>query len=187
LWNNKNVVFIVFFWVVALCSLVEVYRRFAGACNLGHQGNSPDREARGTSQTSAAFHLTTWLNRPEDSHLRTGRCENLKSRNSTNRLDHVLTTCIAAIKLSLNLIFVAESNVLRLQLLSSTVATPLMVTTDKIQLQLKIQFSKNSIQIFTLLFHAVFQLLDTRPGTFNLNDADTKGHNFLQLLLLLKL
>jgi hypothetical protein len=28
------------FWVVALCSLVEVYQRFRGSCCLHHQGNS---------------------------------------------------------------------------------------------------------------------------------------------------
>jgi hypothetical protein len=43
------------FWVVAPCSLVEVYRHFRGACCLHHQGNS------------------------KDSHLRTHRRENLKS------------------------------------------------------------------------------------------------------------
>jgi hypothetical protein len=40
------------FWVVAPCSLVEVYQRFRGPCCLHHQG---------------------------DRHLRTHRCENLKS------------------------------------------------------------------------------------------------------------
>jgi hypothetical protein len=29
------------FWVVAPCSLVEVYQCFRGACSLHHQGNSP--------------------------------------------------------------------------------------------------------------------------------------------------
>jgi hypothetical protein len=29
------------FWVVAPCSLVEVYRRFRGACCLHHQGDRP--------------------------------------------------------------------------------------------------------------------------------------------------
>jgi hypothetical protein len=45
------------FWVVAPCSLVEVYRRFRGADCL---------------------HLMM-ENNPEDSHLRTHRRENLKS------------------------------------------------------------------------------------------------------------
>jgi hypothetical protein len=44
------------FWVVAPCSLVEIYQRFRGPCCLHHQGG-----------------------RPEDSHLRTNRRENLKS------------------------------------------------------------------------------------------------------------
>jgi hypothetical protein len=29
------------FWVVAPCSLVEVYRRFRGACCLHHEGSQP--------------------------------------------------------------------------------------------------------------------------------------------------
>jgi hypothetical protein len=32
------------FWVVAPCSLVEVYRRFRGACCLHHQGMQSKRE-----------------------------------------------------------------------------------------------------------------------------------------------
>jgi hypothetical protein len=30
------------FWVVAPCSLVEVYQRFRGPCCLHHQGDRPD-------------------------------------------------------------------------------------------------------------------------------------------------
>jgi hypothetical protein len=47
------------FWVVAPCSLVEVYRRFRGACCLHHQDN----------ETSVNFYQTTWRNNPENSHL----------------------------------------------------------------------------------------------------------------------
>jgi hypothetical protein len=43
------------FWVVAPCSLVEVYRRFTGACCIHHQGD----------------HKTTRRNNPEDSDLNT--------------------------------------------------------------------------------------------------------------------
>jgi hypothetical protein len=32
------------FWTVALCSLVEVYRRFRGSCCLHHQTHRPDDE-----------------------------------------------------------------------------------------------------------------------------------------------
>jgi hypothetical protein len=39
------------FWVVTPCSLVEVYRRFRGACCLHHQGD--DRGA--TNQKTAIF------------------------------------------------------------------------------------------------------------------------------------
>jgi hypothetical protein len=35
---------IVVFWVVAPCSLVEVYQRFRGPCCLHHQGDSPRRQ-----------------------------------------------------------------------------------------------------------------------------------------------
>jgi hypothetical protein len=48
------------FWVVALCSLVEVHRRFRGACCLHHQGNRPEE--------------------PEDNRLHTLLLENLKTR-----------------------------------------------------------------------------------------------------------
>jgi hypothetical protein len=33
------------FWVVAPCSLVEVYGRFRGACRLNHQGDRPGATA----------------------------------------------------------------------------------------------------------------------------------------------
>jgi hypothetical protein len=37
------------FWVVALCSLVEIYHCFRGICCLHHQGD--DVEAASTSET----------------------------------------------------------------------------------------------------------------------------------------
>jgi hypothetical protein len=57
------------FWVVAPCSLVEVYQRFRGPCCLHHPGDRPDD---GGSKTTRRYN-------PEDSHLRTHRRENLKS------------------------------------------------------------------------------------------------------------
>jgi hypothetical protein len=36
-------------------------------------------EATSTSETSVNFYQTTWCNNPEDSHLHTHCCENLKS------------------------------------------------------------------------------------------------------------
>jgi hypothetical protein len=51
------------FWVVAPCSLVEVYQRFRGTCCLHHPGT----------------HLPIRRYNPEDSHLRTHCRENLKS------------------------------------------------------------------------------------------------------------
>jgi hypothetical protein len=50
------------FWVVAPCSLVEVYRLFRSAIALM-------MEAASTSETLANFYQTTWRNNPEDSHL----------------------------------------------------------------------------------------------------------------------
>jgi hypothetical protein len=46
-----------FFWVVAPCSLVEVYQRFRGACFLHHQGDDGN------------FYQTTQCNNPEGSHF----------------------------------------------------------------------------------------------------------------------
>jgi hypothetical protein len=50
------------FWVVVPRSLVEVYRRFRGACCFHHQGDV-------TSKTSVNFYQTTRRNNPENSHL----------------------------------------------------------------------------------------------------------------------
>jgi hypothetical protein len=52
-------------WVVAPCSLIEVYRRFIGACSL----IALMVEAAGKSETSVDFHQTIRSNNPEDSHL----------------------------------------------------------------------------------------------------------------------
>jgi hypothetical protein len=71
------------FWVVAPCSMVEVYRRFRGSCCLHHQGDDVSylmMEAASTSETSVNFYQTTRRNNPEDSHLRTNRREKLKHR-----------------------------------------------------------------------------------------------------------
>jgi hypothetical protein len=50
------------FWVVAPCSLVEVYQRFRIALMM---------EAVMTSETMVSFYQTTWRYNPEDSHLLT--------------------------------------------------------------------------------------------------------------------
>jgi hypothetical protein len=73
------------FWVVAPCSLVEIYRRFRDACCLYNQGDQASiialiTEGASTSETSANFYQTTRRNNPKDSHLHTRRRENLKSR-----------------------------------------------------------------------------------------------------------
>jgi hypothetical protein len=44
--NNKKTMKMAVFWVVVTCSLVEVYRRFRGACCLHHQGYCPDDGGR---------------------------------------------------------------------------------------------------------------------------------------------
>jgi hypothetical protein len=73
LYNIKMAVF----WLAAPCILVEVYRRFRVACCLHHQALM--MEAASTSETSVNFYQTTWHYNPEDSHLHSRRCENLKS------------------------------------------------------------------------------------------------------------
>jgi hypothetical protein len=70
------------FWVVATCSLVEVYQRFRGPCCLHQEGNDAIialmMEAARTSETLVNFYQTTRRYNPEDSYLRTDRHENLK-------------------------------------------------------------------------------------------------------------
>jgi hypothetical protein len=63
------------FWVVAPCSLIEIYQRFRRICCLNHQVDG----AACTSETSVNFYQTTRCYNPEDSHLHTRRRENLKS------------------------------------------------------------------------------------------------------------
>jgi hypothetical protein len=57
-------------WIVAPCILVEIYRRFKGACCLHLQGSNLKMEAASTSETSVNFNQTECFNIPEDSHLR---------------------------------------------------------------------------------------------------------------------
>jgi glycyl-tRNA synthetase alpha subunit len=54
------------FWEVVLCNLVEVYRRFRGACYLHPQAIM---EAASSSELSINFQQTTRLNNPEDSRI----------------------------------------------------------------------------------------------------------------------
>jgi hypothetical protein len=56
------------FWVVILCSLVEVYRRFSGM--VADSIIRAMMEAASTSETSVNFYRTTQRYSPEDSHLR---------------------------------------------------------------------------------------------------------------------
>jgi hypothetical protein len=77
------------FWVVAPCSLAEVYRRFRGGCCLYQFTDVSEVlaasiivlmiEAARTSETYVKFFKTTRRNNPEDGHLHNRRCENLKS------------------------------------------------------------------------------------------------------------
>jgi hypothetical protein len=57
-------------WVVKLCNLVEVYRRFRGACSHHYRGY---------------YRQTTRRNNPEDSRLYNRRRENLKSQDYRDR------------------------------------------------------------------------------------------------------
>jgi hypothetical protein len=79
--NNSDAEMAVF-WIVAQCSLVEVYQRFRGPCCLHHQGDeyfALKMEIARTSETSVNFYQTTRRYNQEDSHLRIHRRENLKS------------------------------------------------------------------------------------------------------------
>jgi hypothetical protein len=66
--------------VAAPCSLVEVYRRFQGACCLHHQGDEMVMEAARAYEMSINFYQTTRSNNPKDSHIHTFRCKNVKSQ-----------------------------------------------------------------------------------------------------------
>jgi hypothetical protein len=58
------------FWVLAPCSLVEVYQRFRGPYCLRHQGDDfiMMMEVARTSETLVNFYQTTRRYNPEDSH-----------------------------------------------------------------------------------------------------------------------
>jgi hypothetical protein len=57
------------FWAVAPCSLVEVYRRFIGACSPFIKAIAVMMETASTSETSVSFYQTTRRNNSADSHL----------------------------------------------------------------------------------------------------------------------
>jgi hypothetical protein len=57
------------FWVVAPCSLVEVYRRFRAASIIRAMIMVLMMEAASTSETSVNFYQTIRCYNPEDSHL----------------------------------------------------------------------------------------------------------------------
>jgi hypothetical protein len=58
--------------------MIEIDRRFRDAYCLHHQGDLMI-ETVSTSETSANFYQTTWLNIPEDNRIHTSCRENLKS------------------------------------------------------------------------------------------------------------
>jgi hypothetical protein len=65
------------FWVVAPCSLLEIYQRFRGPCCVHHQGDDIKfialmMEAARSSETLVNFYQTTQCYNPEDSHLQNG-------------------------------------------------------------------------------------------------------------------
>jgi hypothetical protein len=63
------------FWVVAPCSLVEVYRRFRRLQTFYHQKIiALMMEAASTSETPVNFYQTTRHNNPEEIHLQTMGC-----------------------------------------------------------------------------------------------------------------
>jgi hypothetical protein len=74
------------FWVVAPCSLVEVYQRFRGPFCLHYQ-IALMMEAARTSETLLNFYQTTQRYSPEDSHLQdaTGLKQDTNCRNEAVR------------------------------------------------------------------------------------------------------
>jgi hypothetical protein len=72
----------VVFWIVAPCSLVELYRRFIAASII----IALMLEAASTSEASVNVCKTTQRNNPEDCDLRTRHRENLKSHQVSPRL-----------------------------------------------------------------------------------------------------
>jgi hypothetical protein len=72
------------FWVVAPCSLVDVYR-------LHHQGDDVMVEAASTSETSVNYQ-TTRRNISEASDLHTRRRQNLKFHQGDNDI-HIISEC----------------------------------------------------------------------------------------------
>lgn len=68
------------FWPDAQCCVVEVYRRLRDDCCFHHQGD----KAAISSEMSVNFYQTTLRIRPDDSHLLTGRSENMKSHMFTS-------------------------------------------------------------------------------------------------------
>jgi hypothetical protein len=62
-------------WIVAPCSVIEVYRRFRGSYYLHHR---PDDGGTSISEISENVYQTTRRNNPEDSHVHNLRRENLK-------------------------------------------------------------------------------------------------------------
>jgi hypothetical protein len=68
------------FWVVAPCSLVQVYQRFRVlAASIIKALIALMVAAASTSETSVNFYQTIRRNNPEDSHFRTRLRENLRS------------------------------------------------------------------------------------------------------------
>jgi hypothetical protein len=102
------------FWVVAPCSLVEVYQRFRGTCCLHHQGASIIAlmmEAACTSETLVNFYQTTRRYNPEDSHLHIRRRENLKSY-----LLHLTNITSLAKKIHVNQKYLRSSNNIKMNM-----------------------------------------------------------------------
>jgi hypothetical protein len=67
------------FWVVAPCSVVEVYQRFTRSLLHPSSFIALMMEAARTFEMLVNFYQTTWCFNPEDSHLRSHRYENLKT------------------------------------------------------------------------------------------------------------
>jgi hypothetical protein len=63
-YDKKNKQKMAVFWVVAPCSLAEVYRSFRGACCLLHQGEDPVQKRRKKRRSELIVFLFVMLIKP---------------------------------------------------------------------------------------------------------------------------
>jgi hypothetical protein len=93
------------FWVVAPCSLVEVYQHYRGLYCLHHQGDEWIVEAVQTSETSVNSYQSTRRYNPQHNHLHNHPRREvqilLENNSDTQRKDLSIFVCYDVLKSSL--------------------------------------------------------------------------------------